>query len=275
MTTTTPARRSTTQPASPIRLSAAGILRSEWIKLRTLRSTVWAYAVILVIQIAFGLLIVAISVNDGGISRGPERGITLASLATFGPIAGVAFGQLVVSVLGVLVISGEYTTGQIRSSFAAVPKRLPVLWAKVAVFGVVTFVVSLVSILLTYLVTAPILSGAGVTSNLFEGNLLLTFVGAAGYLALIGILSMAIGAILRSTAGGIAGALGLLLVVPVVFSLIPADWAHSLSDWLPSAAGSNIYQPGIFEWWQGLLILLGWIVVALATAATLMRRRDA
>ncbi|RFA17935.1 ABC transporter permease [Subtercola boreus] len=275
-TATAPARRSTALPASPLRLTAGGIIRSEWIKLRSLRSTVWAYAIIIVIQIAIGLLIASFSVNNvapAG-SRGPN--LELADLAIVVATAGVAFGQLVVSVLGVLVISGEYSTGQIRSSFAAVPKRLPVLWAKLAVFGVTTFVVSLVGILLAYLVTYPILAGSNITSNLFDSGVYLPLIGAAGYLALTGVLALGVGAILRSTAGGIAAALGLLLVVPVIFGLIPVDWAHSISDWLPGSAGANIYQSGgVFEWWQALLIMIGWIGVALAAAAVLMRRRDA
>ncbi|CAN5141020.1 ABC transporter permease [soil metagenome] len=275
MTATAPAVHNPAQHASKVRLTPGGILRSEWIKLRSLRSTVWSYAVLLVIQIAIGLLITSVAVSRGS---GTEAGRLLEApgFAALGATAGVNFGQLVVSVLGVLVISGEYSTGQIRSTFAAVPKRLPVLWAKAAVFGVVTFAVSLVAILLTYLVTWPILSGAGVTSNLFDSDVYLKLLGGAGYLALIGLLALALGAVLRNTAGGIAAALGLLLVVPVIFGLIPADWAHSVSDWLPGNAGASLFQSGgVFEWWQGLLILLGWITVVGAAAAVLMKRRDA
>ncbi|MDF2444149.1 MAG: type transport system permease protein [Subtercola sp.] len=272
---TATARRSTALPASPIRLTAGGIIRSEWIKLRSLRSTIWAYAVILVLQIAIGLLVISFTVSNLDSSRG-QAILASPELATAGATAGVVFAQLVVSVLGVLVISGEYSTGQIRSSFAAVPKRLPVLWAKLAVFGVVTFVVSLVGILLAYAVTYPILANAGHTSNLFDSAVFLPIIGAAGYLALIGMLALGLGAILRSTAGGIAASLGLLLVVPVIFALIPVDWAHSISDWLPGSVGPAIYQiSATFEWWQALLIMIGWIAVVLATAATLIRRRDA
>ncbi|PPF80435.1 ABC transporter permease [Subtercola sp. Z020] len=275
-TSTAPARRSTALPASPIRLTVGGILRSEWIKLRSLRSTVWAYAVVFALQVAIGLLVVSVTVSNTGETFRGGPGANIPELATLGATAGVIFGQLVVSVLGVLVISGEYSTGQIRSSFAAVPKRLPVLWAKLAVFGVTTFVVSLVSILIAFFVTYPILSNANITADLWDPNVFLKLVGAAGYLALSGMLALGIGAILRSTAGGIAAALGLLLVVPIVFGLIPADWSATISDWLPGNAGTAIYQSSrIFEWWQGLLIMLGWIAVAIAAAATLMRRRDA
>lgn len=275
MTVTTSPAHSSAHHVSDVRLSAVGILRSEWIKLRSLRSTVWAYAVILLLQIAIGLLVISVTVgrNEG------RNGVPLADipgLGILGATAGVLFAQLVVSVLGVLVISGEYSTGQIRSSFAAVPKRLPVLWAKAAVFFVVTFVVSFVGILIAYLVTAPILAGAGISSNLFSSDVFVPLLGAALFLSLIGVLAMGIGAILRSTAGGIAAALGLLLVVPVIFQLIPADWSASIVDWLPGSAGQAIYDASaVFDWWQALLIMLGWIVIAFAAAAVLMRRRDA
>ncbi|MCU1479232.1 MAG: transporter permease [Subtercola sp.] len=261
--------------AQDVHLSVAGILRSEWIKLRTLRSTLWVYAIMIILQVGFGLLVVSISVGQAGFEQNAEARAG-SSLATLGAVSGIGFTQLVVSVLGVLVIAGEYSTGQIRSSLVAVPKRLPVLWAKIVVFGVVTFVVSFVGVLITYLVTAPILAGAGISSSLFDNGVFLTLVGAAGYLALLGILALVIGAVLRNTAGGIATALGLLLVLPVVLTLIPADWANSLADWLPGTAGRDIYSSGgVFEWWQGLLILVGWIVVIGAAAATLLRRRDA
>ncbi|MEF2977166.1 ABC transporter permease [Subtercola sp. YIM 133946] len=275
MTATTPAVHHSAQHASNVRLSTVGILRSEWIKLRSLRSTVWAYAVILVLQIAIGLLVISVTVGRDGLPSGTSL-TDIPGLGILGVTAGVLFAQLVVSVLGVLVISGEYSTGQIRSSFAAVPKRLPVLWAKAVVFFVVTYVVSFIGILISYLVTAPILAGAGVSSNLFSSEVIVPLLGAALYLALIGVLAMGIGAILRSTAGGIAAALGLLLVVPVIFQLIPADWSASIVDWLPGSVGRAIYDASaVFDWWQALLIMLGWIVIAFGTAAVLMRRRDA
>ncbi|GAA1000836.1 ABC transporter permease [Subtercola frigoramans] len=277
MTATAPAAPRSSQKLATVHLTAGGILKSEWIKLTSLRSTMWSYAVLLVIQVAIGLLIASVAASGQTGPRGQGAGLLESpGAAALVATAGVNFGQLVVSVLGVLIISGEYSTGQIKSSFAAVPKRLPVLWAKAAVFTVVTFLVSLVAIVLTYFVTWPILSGAGVTSNLFDADVYLNLLGAALYLALIGLFALTIGAVLRTTAGAIAASLGLLLVVPVIFGLIPADWAKSLSDWMPGSAGGSLFgSGGVFEWWQGLLILLGWIVAVGAAAAVLMKRRDA
>ena len=253
-------------------LSAAGILRSEWIKLRSLRSTWWSFGIIVVIQV--GIAVVFVLTTTPMEAQLPQDAVTdtVISIATLG----LLFSQLVIAVLGVLVISGEYSTGQIRSSFMAVPSRLPVLAAKALVFAVATFVVALAGIVLSYLVTMPILASAGVEAAPGDPNLWVRFVAAAGYLVFIGLISLGIGAALRSTAGGIAASLGLLLVVPTIFQLIPAEWAGVVAGWLPGTAGQNLfYLGGTFEPWQALLVMLGWVGVALTSAAILMKRRDA
>jgi ABC-2 type transport system permease protein len=189
---------------------------------------------------------------------------------------GILFNQLVISVLGVLVITGEYGTGQIRSSLTAVPKRLPVLWAKALVFSVTSFVVGLVAVFASYAVTWPMLQAKGVESSLGDVEVWGHLVGAAGYLALIGLVAFFLGALLRHTAGGIAAAVGLLLVVPSVISFISADWASVLADWLPGSVGQTLFFGGeVFEPWQAVLVMLGWIALFAVPAAVLMRRRDA
>ncbi|SMG29137.1 ABC transporter permease subunit [Agreia pratensis] len=264
--------RSSHIDASNRGLSATGILRSEWIKLRSLRSTWWSFGIIVAIQVGLAVLIALTAVKPTG--QLPADAATDAAISTIS--AGLLFGQLVIAVLGVLVISGEYSTGQIRSSFMAVPSRLPVLAAKAVVFAIATFVVGFASIVVSYLVTMPILAEAGVQANPGDPALWVRLAGAAGYLVLIGLVSFGIGAALRSTPGGIAASLGLLLVVPTVFQLISASWATTLVEWLPSSVGSGLfYWGGTFEPWQALLVMLGWVAVFIATAAVLMKRRDA
>lgn len=268
----------------------ARVVRSEWIKLRTLRSTVWCFAIIALLTIGFGILLALTfsGPGSGSMTEESQKGITV-QVATLG----VNFTQLVAAVLGVLIITGEYSTGMIRSTFAAVPKRLPALFAKVLVLAVTTFVVAIVSIAVTALVTAPILSGKGVATSLLDPDVMLALLGGAGYLALIAALSFAIGAILRNSAGGIAAALGLLLVVPPVLAIITAitnaTWIQNVSAFLPSNAGGKMYAlaqnaaaqgpapAGIvtLDGTQGLLVVLAWIVVLLASAALLLKRRDA
>jgi ABC-2 type transport system permease protein len=265
-------------PLPEPRLRFTGVLRSEWIKLTTLRSTVWAYVILLALQIGLGVLMVL--TQDAAPSGSPAGeaalGQTGAEAAVFAATLGILFNQLVISVLGVIVISGEYGTGQIRSSFTAVPKRLPVLWAKAIVFGVVSFVAGLVAVLATYAVTWPLLDARGYTSSLGDEDVWAHLVGGAGYLALIGLFAFFIGALLRHTAGGIAAAVGVLLVLPTVVSFIAADWATVLGQWLPGSVGQTLFfGGGVFEPWQAVLVMLGWIAVVATPAAVLLARRDA
>jgi ABC-2 type transport system permease protein len=271
--TVLPPARSTYIPVTGRSISAGGILRSEWIKLRSLRSTIWSFAIMFVIQIGFGVIV---ALNSRVPNGAPVTPAMVTENAVSASTIGIFFAQLVVAVLGVLLISGEYSTGQIRSSLTAVPKRLPVLWGKAVVFAVTTFVVAAISIVVTYFVTMPILSDAIGEANPGDPKLWLRLLGGAGYLVLIGLISLGLGAIIRSTAGGIAASLGLLLVLPTLIQFIPADWAKGLSDWLPGSAGQNLFfTGGVFEPWQALLVMLGWIAVIFTGAALLLRRRDA
>jgi ABC-2 type transport system permease protein len=264
-------------------------LRSEWIKLRTLRSSMWCLALVLLLTIGFGLLLAA-TVNtpaQGSMSADAQKQLVVQA-ATLG----VNFTQLVVAVLGVLVISGEYTTGMIRSTFAAVPTRLPALFAKLLVLVVVTFIVGRVAIAVTAIVTAPVLGGKGVDFHLFDSDVMLALLGGAGYLALIAALAFGAGAILRNSAGGIASALGLILVVPPILSIIAritnATWVQNVAAFLPSNAGEKMFALApsgaaasapsdviTLTAGSGLLVLVAWVVVFLAIATVLVKRRDA
>jgi ABC-2 type transport system permease protein len=266
----------------------ARVVRSEWIKLRSLRSSVWCYAIIVLLTIGFGtLLAFTFSAPAGGAMTADQQ----SSFAVQTAVLGVNFTQLVAAVLGVLIISGEYTTGMIRSTFQAVPSRLPAYFAKAVILAVTTFVVGVVSIAATALITAPILASKGVESHLTDPSVLLPMLGGAGYLALIAVLAFTFGAIIRSSAGGIATALGLVLVLPTVLSIVSsltrADWMRNVSAFLPSDAGGRMFafaQSGAapaptgivaLDAWQGLAVLVAWVVVFLAVGAVMVKRRDA
>jgi ABC-2 type transport system permease protein len=255
------------------RLRFTGILRSEWIKLVTVRSTVWALIVLLLIQVGMGVM-AALTISTPEPAVGGD--VNAASFAVFVSTIGVFFNQLVIAVLGVLVVTGEYSTGQIRSTLTAVPTRVPVLIAKGLVFGVVAFVVSLVSVVIAYAATWPVLDPRVGQSSITDPDVWWPLLGAAGYLALVGLLSFSIGAIMRHTAAGIAVAVGLLLVVPIVLGLIGAEWTTVVNDWLPSTAGQTLIGTGdVFEPWQAVLVMLGWVAVPFVTASALLARRDA
>ncbi|MCM3657088.1 ABC transporter permease [Agromyces mediolanus] len=270
--------------AHTARLSFGGILRSEWIKLRSLRSTVWSYVIVVAISLGMAVLMsfsLANGMSGMDVSAAPpaeQTGMVLQSA-----VFGTYFGQLVVAVLGVLVISGEYTTGMIRSTLSAVPKRLPALAGKAVVLFVATLVVAIVTNLVAFGVAAAIFASNGVQVSLFAENVLLVLGGAALYLALVSVFALGIGTIIRSSAGGIAAVLGILLLLPTVFGLIPAEWAADVMPYLLSSAGMTMFMmigadPATISGpnaWQSLLVVLGWLAVSLAGAAVLLKRRDA
>jgi ABC-2 type transport system permease protein len=272
-------------------LSFGGILHSEWIKLRTLRSTLWCYAIIVALMVGFGVLL-AVAMPAGGVQVQSSSATATQQQAAWLRVTtlGIGFGELVSAVLGALVITGEYGTGMIRSTLTAVPKRTPALVAKALVFGVTTFVVSLVALLATALATAPLMPAKDIHPDFGDTSFWLAIVGGAGYLALIGIFGLAIGTIIRSSAGGISAALGLILVVPVVVQIVAgvtrATWAMNLGSFLPSSAGGRMYAyapttikpaDGVItlDAGQGLLVLALWCAVLFAIGAIMLRRRDA
>jgi ABC-2 type transport system permease protein len=275
------------------RLRFGGVLRSEWIKLVTLRSTVWCYVILVVLTVGLGVLIAAVISTSGDSEvTGMITAETAQSTWLMMSTAGIGFAQLVIAVLGALVITGEYATGMIRSTFAAVPRRLPALLGKILVFGFVSFVVALAALVVTALLVVPIFAAADLELDVGDPAVWLGLVGAAGFVALVGLMSLGIGAIIRNTAGAIAAALGLLLVAPTILQLLGgltrAEWALNASVFLPSSAGAQIssypsepfelpegiFQPIVLEPLEALLVLLAWVVVPLIVGAVLMKRRD-
>lgn len=279
--TTTDIRASSAEASGTAReLTFWRIVHSEWIKLRSLRSTFWSYAIVIIMAIGMAALS---SLNSGFNGTEPipaaEQQARMVAQST---LFGVYFGQLVIAVLGVLVISGEYSTGMIRSTLAAVPKRLPALWAKAVVLFTATLIVGLVSTFGAILVAKPILESRGITASLTDSHVFLPALYGAIYLALVSVFALGIGATLRNSAGGLTAVLGILLLLSTLWSLIPGDWARDAQPYLFSNAGSNFFSAGgmgmggeTLEAWQSLLVILVWIAASLASAALLLKRRDA
>jgi len=281
----------TTAIPTEARLTFGGILRSEWIKLVTLRSTVWCYVILVGLTVGIGALIGAVmSGADGAFGPSTPEGVQSTWLMT--ATAGAAFAQLVMAVLGAMVITGEYGTGMIRSTFAAVPRRVPALVGKVLVFGVVSFLVALLALVLSALLAVPLLAGNGLAVDPADPAIWLGLIGAAAFVALIGLMALGIGAIIRNTAAAIAATLGLLLVLPSVMQLLGvltrAEWAMNATALLPSSAGSqlssypsepvqlppDVFQPLVLEPLQALLVLAAWALVPLVVGGALLKRRD-
>jgi ABC-type transport system involved in multi-copper enzyme maturation permease subunit len=258
------------------RVTQARVVASEWTKLRSLRSTRWSLLAAILLTIGFPVLFAAVTSSHWG-SMSPHERADRHPLDI--ALAGVAVSQLAVAVLGVLVITGEYSTGMIRASFSAVPKRLPVLWAKTAVFGVVTFALMLPSVLAAFFASQAILSKHDILQISFtHPGVARSVVGGAVYLVLVGIFALGIGAIVRNTAAGIAAFAGIFFVIPPLMNVLPASWNHAISKYLPSDAGSQIVSlthdsNSLSPLWGGLLFA-GYCAFVLAVAAVLLVRRD-
>jgi ABC-2 type transport system permease protein len=260
-------------PATRDDVTPVRVLTSEWIKLRTLRSSWYTLAAAVVAMIAIGLVIGYATSTSNWASLDAED--TVASA----PLQGYHLSELLIGVLGVLFVSGEYATGMIRSTFAAVPKRLPILGAKSAVFGVVALVTMTATSFATFFAAQAFLSPDGHGSSLSDPGALRSVAGVGFYLALIGLLGGAFGWIVRSTAGAISGLVGLLLIVPVILGLLPGSIGTTIAKFFPSNAGgslvSSVQLPDTLAPWTGIGVLGLWVVAALALAAVVIRRRDA
>ena len=251
------------------------VIRSEWTKLWSLRSTRWSFVVAILAMAMLGAVIAEIQMSHwSSLSPGDRQHFNPMDPAT----GGYHLAQLAIGVLGVLVISGEYSTGMIRSSFAAVPRRLPVLWAKIATFAAVTLGLMLPSALVSFFATQAILSQHHVQTTFGAPHVGRAVVGCALYLTVVGILGVALGALVRNTAGGIATLAGILFVLPGIAAILPNSWGDSINPYLPSSAGQAITSltsdPHTLTAWPGFALFCGYTALATGLAAILLVRRD-
>jgi ABC-type transport system involved in multi-copper enzyme maturation permease subunit len=198
--------------------------------------------------------------------------------ALSGTFTGVLVAQLAVGVLGVLMITSEYSTGMIRSTFIAAPQRRTVIVAKAGVVGLVTFVVATVTSFAAFFVSSAILSSHGTHLSLGSPGALRSVIGVGLYLGILAVLALGLGTIIRSSAGGIAALVGLLLVLPALSQAIPASVRDTVDKFLPANAGQSMFfhsDTASLSPWIGLLVLAGYAVATLGTALVMVRRRDA
>jgi hypothetical protein len=255
--------------AQPVTL--ARVVRSEWVKLRSLRSTGIVLGLTAVLMVALGMLITYFS----------WHGSNAFARARFDAIdrslSGAHLAMLTVGVLGVLVITGEYTTGMIRSTLSAVPRRLPVVWAKVAVFAPVTFVVSLVSALVAFLVSQALIAPHG--ASLSSPGALRAVVGVALFLTVMGIMGTGLGFLTRSTAGGITSVVGLTFVLQAIGAALPASWQHSVVPYLPLQAGEAVFtirpDTTLLAPWPGFALFCAYAALTVLAGAYTLEHRDA
>jgi ABC-2 type transport system permease protein len=257
------------------RVTQVRVVRSEWAKLRALRSTWWCGLLSVVLIVGLGAAITG---------SGPPYKISTGNSAAGGvtiSLAGVVIAQLVLGVLGVLLFSGEYATGMIRATLAVVPSRLPVLWAKLIVVVGLVLPLSLLAAVAEFFVASALESARGGSAfSLTDPGVLREVAGASLYLAVIAVIGVALGALLRRTAAGLAVFAGVFFVVPIVTNYLP----HSIkgfAPYLPSNAGGDLWGAGkLFGGqqlgpWNGFAVLCGYAVVLTGLAAWRLRHRDA
>ncbi|GAA1022635.1 ABC transporter permease [Acrocarpospora pleiomorpha] len=266
-------------PSSPVRrVTTLGVLRSEWTKFWSLRSSAITLGVGLLLLVAFGA-ITAFTYTPTADTFGAGPDSTSSPDAISLALSGMNFAPLALGVLGVLAGAGEYTTGTVRSTLLAVPKRLPVLWSKAAVIGTIALVVSTVGVLVAFSIGMFGLDGQPIALSLGDDGVLRGLLGAGLYLGLVAMFGVALGSLIRSTAGGIAALVGVTLLLPVVAIMLPNSFFDTVGPYFFSNAGEAVYSltesAGSLSPGAGLAVLAGWVAVVLAAAAFRLKRTDA
>jgi ABC-2 type transport system permease protein len=261
-----------------LKVTQGRVLLSEFTKFRSLRSTIWTLLTAVVVMTGIGAIFSAVNAGQTHRFTGPNG-------AGFDPVTtslnGTIFAVVAFGVLGVLMISGEYGTGMIRSSLAAVPRRLPVLWGKLAVFAGVIFPVSLITSFISFFLGQALLNshyhyGVSITAP----GAFRSVIGAALYMTVAGLIGLALGTLFRNTAAGIATFTGVFFVLPVLVQLLPSSVSDHVAQYLPSHAGEGVWGgandvANALAPWTGFALLCGYAAVLIAAAAWRLRRSDA
>lgn len=263
----------TTDPR--IRLGFDGLVRSEWIKVRTLRSTWWSAAVTVVLMAGLAGL-AAWGITSAGIPSDTSDGLLAVTL-------GHAFAQLALAVFAVLVITGEYATGMIRSTLAAAPRRMPVYLSKALIVVLVTAAIAVIGTALAIAVAQPILASAGSGLDFTSAEQLQGIAGQVIYLVLVAAFAFGIGALVKNSAAGIVIVVGVLFALPIVVQIVAAltriEWLADVYQYLPSVAGQQMMMIGqqgdnVLTPAAGFAVLAAYAVVALVAGGFAMAKRD-
>jgi ABC-2 type transport system permease protein len=265
-------------PPAGGRAGLLGALRSEWTKIRSVKSTVWTLAAAVVISVGFSTL-----GNWGQSSHTTESAAELATKdLVFRSMYGIMFGQLVMVVFGALAVTSEYSTGMIRTSLAAQPRRLNVFFAKLAIVAIVAFVAGEIISFASYLIGAHFWAAKGVTLSLSTHGALQAVIGGGLYLDGAALLAFGLGAAIRHTAGAITLGVALLFVVTILVNFMPDSWQSDIDKWLPANAGSQVWATQhtadvgtAFGAWSGFGVYIGYAVIALLAGLWVFERRDA
>lgn len=279
-TTTAPGLQLSTLPPATGRAGLVGALRSEFTKLRSVRSTYWTLLLLVVVSVGIGAAISA-GVAGSWSTMSPADKLTFdatqVSLFAF-----FQLGQLVIAVIGALAITAEYSTGMIRTSLTAQPRRGVVYAAKAIVFTGVALVVSLVTSFIAFFLGQGLLSSTGVSATLSDPHVLRAIIGSALFVTLVGLIAFAVGAIIRHTAGAITIVIAAMFVIPIIVQLLPHTWREDMVRFMPDSAGRVISVtvsgntfPHLWSAWPQFGVTAVYAAVLLGVGAYLFRKRDA
>ena len=299
-------------PPTTGRAGLRGVLASEFTKLRSVRSTYWTLAALIIVSVGIAAIAgfgIANNIHNNPQNK-PGTDATQASLIAF-----FELGQLIIAVIGAMCITSEYSTGMIRTSMTAMPRRGTVYLAKLIVLTTVALVVSLVTSFISFFVGQAAMSGSGVSASLFHsvtipanalmhppaggpgngppivtfqgtatispGHVLAAVIGTAVFVTVVTLIAFGLGAIIRHTAGAITSAIGLMFVLPVIIQLLPDNWRWDIVRFFPDAAGRVLSvtvgssNPHLWSAWPQFLVTVIWAVVIVGTGGYLFRKRDA
>jgi ABC-2 type transport system permease protein len=265
-------------PPARGRANLAGTLRSEFTKMRSVRSTYWTMLVLFIVAVGIGALITWLTASHWDQA-------SLSDRATFQParnsMIGLYFGQFVIVVLGALTITAEYSTGMIRTSLTAMPRRGVFYLAKALVFTVAALIIGEVTSFVAFFVGQALLGTAPqhISTTLGAPHVLRTVIGGGLFIAGCGLLAFGIGALVRHTAAAISIAIGVLFVVPIIVNFLPSSWNNDIVRWLPSEGGLAIWNTvqQAHEWpaWGEFSVFLGYTAAVLIAGYIVFRKRDA
>ncbi len=247
----------------------ADILRAEFCKLRSVRSTYWTLGAAVVFNVGLAALLAIFLPNHF------KANLDAVRLS----LGGIHLSQITFGVLGVLVITSEYDTGMIRATLSAVPQRRLMLAAKTIVFAVTALIVGIFACFAAYFVFQAFLSDASLRTSIGDPDVLRAVIGGGLYLTVLGLFGLGLGAIIRSSAGAIAALFGVLFVPPLLLELLPRSWQDTIGPYVPMEAGSQIYflhhEANALGAWSGFGAFCLYAAIALGVGFVLISRRDA
>ncbi len=281
MTATTP-QAPPIPAAGPVgrRAGFGHLLLTEWTKLRSVRSTLWTLVIFVVVTWGLTLLLTWLTLHALEAGRRDARSpAILTDPVSFILGTGFGLGQLAICVLGALAITSEYSSGTIRASLLAVPRRLPMLAAKGLVFAALVLVIGEIVSFGSFFIGAAVVHSK-ITVSLSQPGVTRAVIGSGLYLTVLGLFALAFGTLIRHTAGAITTVIGLVLVIFNLTALLPYSWGAHIHAYMPTVAGQLItadkQQPGqLLSPWQGFGVFCAWTALLLIAGGYLLHRRDA